>query len=453
MPDLRTFIDTIRRARPREILDVHRTVSPRYETAAILTRLEQASRFPILFFRNVAGSAFPVVTNVCGTRGRLALALGCSISDLPGRYAEACERPLKPELRQTGPAQEDVSLGERVNLEKLPQLVYHEDDATRPYITAAIIVASDPESGRCNLSFHRLMIINRNMTAIFMARGKHLDSIYRKYESAGEPMPIAAFLGIHPACSLGALHTGDAEVEEYNIVGGLLRSPLPVVKCATNELHVPAEAEFVLEGFVSPRARAREGPFGEFTGYATGTTACPIFTVKALTSRKNPIFQDIVSGQMEHLLLPLLGMEHHLLTLARAAAPTTTALKLSLPLTVFVALHKQDDSQPGRIIEALLAGDIYVKHVIVVDADVDVSDLRQVATAIALHTRAGRDIVIERRCLGTELDPSCESPDGSTLKIGIDATVPLAAIRSIKRNKVPQQLLDSIDLAELLQAA
>src|SRR5262249_28165628 len=80
---------------------------------------------------------------------------------------------------------------------------------------------------------------------------------------------------------------------------------------------VPAEAEFVLEGFVSPRARAREGPFGEFTGYATGTTRCPVFTVKALTSRKNPIFQDIVSGQMEHLLLPLLGMEHHLLTLAR----------------------------------------------------------------------------------------------------------------------------------------
>src|SRR5262249_15999027 len=228
---------------------------------------------------------------------------------------------------------------------------------------------------------------------------------------------------------------------------------VPVVKCATNELHVPAEAEFVLEGFVSPGARAEEGPFGEFTGYATGTASCPMFAVKALTCRKNPIFQDIVSGQMEHLLLPVLGMEHHLWTLALTAAPTTTAVKMSLPLTVFVALQKQDDSQPRRLIHALLAGDIYVKHVVVVDSDVDVSDLRQVATAIALHTRAGRDVVIQRRCLGTELDPSCESPDPTTLKIGNDATLPLNATRRVKRNKIPQHLLDSIDLTDLLRAA
>jgi len=452
MPDLFTFIDAVRREKPRDVLDIHRTVSPKYETAAILTKLEQASRFPIVFFHHVGQSAFPVVSNVCGTQFRLALALGCSIRELRGRYAQACEQPIQPELKREGPVQEQVFIGKDVNLEILPQLVYHEDDAPRPYITAAIIVARDPETGKSNLSFHRLMMLNENTTTIFMARGKHLDHIYRKYESAGESMPISAFIGVHPACSLGALYTGTADTEEYDIVGGLQRSPLPVVKCVTNDLHVPAEAQFVLEGFVSLGKQVEEGPFGEFTGYSTGTARCPIFTVNALTCRYNAVFQDIVGGLMEHLLLPIPGMEYRLLTLARAAVPATTTLKVSVPLTVFVAMKKQDDSQPERVIKALLDSDIYVKQVVVVDASVDVSDLRQVATAIALHTRADKDIFIKRRCLGTELDPSCESPEGCTTKTGIDATLPLNGMRPVNKNRVPQQLLDSIDLSELLQA-
>lgn len=453
MPDLRSFIDLVRQERPREVLDVHRTVSPRHETAAIMTKLEQASRFPIVFFHHVAGSQFPVVSNVCGTQARLALALGCSTRELRTRYAEACERPIKPELKRHAPVQEQLFIGKKVNLRALPQLVYHQDDAPQAYITAAIIVATDPETGKLNLSFHRLMIMNENTTAVFMARGKHLDRIYRKCESAGQPMPIAAFIGVHPACSLGALYTGTSDVEELDIVGGLLRSPLPVVKCATNHLRVPAEAEFVLEGVVPPRTRGEEGPFGEFTGYATGTASCPIFTVHALTCRSSPIFQDIVSGLAEHLLLPIPAMEHHLMALARVAAPTTTAVKVVAPLTVFVAVQKQNDSQPERIVEALLAGDIYVKHVVVVDSEVDVSNFRQVATAIALHTRPDRDIFIKRGCRGTELDPSRESPDGSTTKIGIDATLPLNPKRSVKKNRVSQELLDSVNLSELLESS
>jgi UbiD family decarboxylase len=435
------------------VLDIRRTVSPTYQTAAIVTKLEQAARFPIVFFHHVDGSAFPVVSNVCGSPSRLALALSCSIRELRGRYAEACEQPIKPEVKKGGPVQEQVFIGREVNLAMLPQLVYHQDDAPHPYITAAIIVARDPETGKSNLSFHRLMMINKNTTAIFMARGKHLDLIYQKYESAGEPMPIAAFVGVHPACSLGALYTGPAAVEEYDIVGGLLRAPLPVIKCQTNNLYVPAQAQMALEGFVSPGQRVEEGPFGEFTGYSTGTFACPTFTVNALTCRDHAIFQDIVSGLTEHLLLPLPGMEYRLWTLARAAVPATTAVKISVPLTVFVAVKKQDDSEPERIIEALLSSDIYVKHVVVVDADVDVSDVRQVAAAIALHTRPERDILIKRGSPGTELDPSSDSLDGHTTKVGINATLAINRRRPVHKNRVPQHLLDAIDLSELLLQA
>lgn len=448
MPDLRGFIDLVRQQKPRDILDVYRSVSPWYETTAVITKLEQAARYPIVFFHDIRNSRFPVVSNVCATQSRLAMALGCSSQELRHRYAEGCERPLKPELKKDGPVQEQVFMGKQADLGILPQLLYHEGDAPRPYVTAAIIAATDPETSKTNLSFHRLMLRNENTTTIFMARGKHLEQIFQKYKNAGQPMPISAFIGVHPACALGALYTG--ELEEYEIIGGLLRSPLPVVKCLTNHLHVPAEAEFVLEGMVSAYSQAEEGPFGEYTGYATGTSCCPIFIVQALSCRKDPIYQDIVGGSMEHLLLPIPGMEYHLLHLARNAAHSTTDVKITLPLTVFVSLDKKDDSQPRQIAEALLASDIYVKHVVVVDSDVDISDLRKVATALVLHTRPDRDILVQRGCLGTELDPSRESPDEPMIKIGIDATVPLKKRERVQRNRVPQAVLDSISLTELL---
>ena len=453
MHDLRTFLDTVRRERPRDIVDIGRTVSPKHETTAILTKLERSYHFPILCFRSVTGSPFPVVTNVCGSVARLALALRCSVAELSRVYAARCAHPVKPEVKSEAPVQERVLTGKDVNLESFPQFVYHEDDSPQPYITAAIVVACDPETGKSNLSFHRLMIVNRNTTAIFMARGKHLDQIYRKCESAGQPMPIAAFLGVHPACSLGALYTGSAETEEYDIIGGLQQSPLALVNCVTNSLRVPANAEFVLEGLVPPRTRVNEGPFGEFTGYSTGNMLCPMFEVQAVTSRQDPIFQDIVSGHSEHLLLPILGMEHHLLEAARIAVPTTVNVRLLVPLTAFVAINKQDDSQPQRLIESLLARDIYVKQVIVVDADVNTSDLREVATAVALHVRPDRDVYIYRSMLGTELDPACDSADGSTAKLGIDATLPLKTTRNVRKNRVSKHLLDSINISEFLQTA
>jgi UbiD family decarboxylase len=337
-----------------------------------------------------------------------------------------------------------------VDLKALPQLVYHIDDSLNPYITGAIVVARDPETGKSNLSFHRLMIRNQNTTTIFIASGKHLGQIYQKYEIQGQSMPIAAFLGVHPTCSLGALFTGSQDIEEYDIIGGLRQSPLPLARCVTNDLSVPAEAEIAIEGFVQPHKRAEEGPFGEFTGYSTGCGVCPVLKVEAITSRHDPLYQDIVSGCAEHLLLPTLGMEHNLLRVAREVAPTTVNVRVALPLTAFVALRKVNDSQPRTIMDALFAADIYIKQVIVVDADVDIFDLRQVVSAVSLHVRPDRDIFIKPQTLGTELDPACDSSDGFTSKFGIDATIPHSSPRRIKKNRFPQHLLDSINLSEFL---
>jgi 2,5-furandicarboxylate decarboxylase 1 len=448
--DLRAFLELIRRERPHDVVDVHREVNPRYETTAIVTKLEQAYRFPVIVFHRVAGSSCPVVTNVCGSLARMALALGCPLAQLAQRYDEGCANPIKPQLVSNAPVQEQVRTGEDVDLGSLPQFVYHQNDSLQPYITAAIVVARDPDTGRQNLSYHRLMVLGCNSTAIFIARGKHLDRIYRKYERMGEPMPIAAFIGVHPVCSLGALYTGSADTEEYDIIGGLQGAPLRIAKCVTQPLEIVADAEFVLEGVVLPRTRAEEGPFGEFTGYSTGNSSSPVFKLTAVTSRRAPMYQDIVSGHAEHLLLPILGMERNLLQAARNAVPSTRSVKAALPLTVFVALDKTDDSQPRVLMDALFASDIYVKQVVVVDAGIDISDIRQAATAIALNVKPDRDIVIHRATHGTELDPAAEPNDEHPAKLGIDATIPLSSKTRIQKNKVSQELLDSINLADLL---
>ena len=450
--DLRSFLERVRTQRRADLIEVEREVSPRFETTAIVTKLEEKQRSPILWFKHVRGSRFPLVSNVCGSMGRLAMALDCPLKMVSERYAERAARPIPPVLVPTGAVQANVLRGADIDLRLLPPLVYHSGDSENPYITAAIVVARDPETGKGNLSYHRLMIAGRDRTAIFMERGKHLDGIYQKYVARGRDMPIGVFIGVHPLVSLGALYSGAAGVDEYDIIGALAEAPLPLVRCLTQpDLAVPADAELVLEGHVSVTELIEEGPFGEFTGYGTGTTRAPVFQVTAMTFRDDCLYQDVVSGHMEHLILPLPAIERRALLDARAAAPGVTRVSFVAPFTTVVALRKTDDAEPAAIIAALVAGDIYSKHVFVVDDDIEIGDLRQVITAMGLNTQASRGVRIFPDEQGTPLDPSCPSPLGRVAKMGIDATRPLRNPRGVTKNAVPKEVLDAINVDELLK--
>jgi len=450
MADLRAFLETVATSRPADLVEVEREVDPRHETAAIVTKLEEAGRSPILLFRNVKGTQIPVVTNVCGSLGRLALALGCPLKEVSRVYGERAVNPIAPVLvgASEAPCQEVVLRDEAIDLRRLPALVYHSDDAPEPYITAAIVVARDPQTHKTNLSYHRMMIAGPRHTGILMERGRHLHGIFEKYAALGQDMPIAVFIGVHPLVSIGALYAGKAEVEEYDVIGGLLQTPLPLVPCVTNpDLAVPAGAELVLEGVVKHAERIREGPFGEFTGYGTGVTETPPFVVSAMTHRRDMLFQDVVSGRMEHLVLSLPALEHRTFRDAKAVAPGVVRIALVAPLTAIVAVEKRDDDEPKRIIDALLE-DIYAKQVIVVDADVDPGDVRQVLSAMALQTQPDRKMWVFTGKQGTPLDPSCPSEDGIGAKVGVDATRPLAGARTVTRNRLPAELLERIDIKE-----
>jgi 2,5-furandicarboxylate decarboxylase 1 len=450
MSDLRSFLDRVKTERPADFVEIEREVDRRFETTAILSKLEAQQRSPILLFKSVRGAELPLVTNVCGSMGRIAFALGCPLKDVSARYAAAAAAPIGVRVTRDAPVQEIRFTGRDIDLARLPALVYHEHDADKPYITAAIGVARDPDSGRTNLSVHRLMVYDRESAAVFIERGKHLDGILQGFRRAGRVMPMAFFIGSHPAWLLGAVYSGP--LEEYAVIGGLTGEPLPVVRCLSQEsLLVPARAEVVLEGVVDPDELVDEGPFGEWPGYSTGPVRSPLFRVTAMTMRRDAIFQDVVSGHMEHLSVELPAIEHRALSRARAVVPNVTAFAVVAPFTSAVALEKTAEDEPKRVMDALLPADIQAKHLIVVDSDVDLRDPRRLFRAVGLNTQPARDVHIYPDERGTLLDPSCTSPAARTSKMGIDATRRLAPVRLIRPNMVPADVLAGVDITEILK--
>ena len=287
-PDLRGFLAAYERENPKEFCRIHREVDPKYEVAAILTKLEEARKLPILFYEKVKGSGLPVVTNVYSTRKKIAVSLGVDGRNLRDKYIEAMENPIPPQVVSDGPVMEETLTEDEVDLRTFPLMTYHESDAA-PYMTAGMVLAEDPETGKHNASFNRLMYQGRNRAGIFMTVGKHLHEIYSRKEEQGEGLPISISLGNHPAWALGALYIGPYGDDELGIIGGLMGQAAELVRGRLPGVLLPAHAEIVLEAVIEPHIREEEGPFCEFSGYATGKGPRPVVTIKSVHLRSKAI--------------------------------------------------------------------------------------------------------------------------------------------------------------------
>ena len=444
--DFRSFLKLMEETREGGFVRVARAVDTAYEMAAIVTKLEQARQVPLLYFENVKGHTMPVVTNCFADRGRVARGLGVSKRELGQRVAEAYRKPIAPVEVAEGPVQEVVHAGADVNLEMLPAAKYHNNDVA-PYITAGVVVAKDPESGGCNLSYNRLMLKGKDRLGIFMTTGKHLNSIFCRRQERGEPMEVAVVLGNHPAFAIGALSIGPYDEDELGICGALKGSPLELVRCKTVDLLVPAGSEIVIEGEIDPLVREEEGPFGEFTGYATRPGLNPVIKVKAITHRRDPIYQDVCGGaHREHLTMATIPMEANYFRVVKGAVPEVEAVRVAAPFTLLIAMRKKYEGQARSALLAAFNADIYLKHAIVVDDDVDINDLQRVLWAVATRVQAARDIFIVPRAQGPSTDPS--SDGGVVDKMGIDATAKPSLERFAPLNFVPQEVMERICLED-----
>ncbi len=422
--DLRTYLAELKATRPDDLLTVTAEVDPDQEAIALVRNIEARGLDPAVCFENIRGSRVPVLVNLHASPARLALALGTTPENLNSTYAKRLEKLVPPVMVASGPVQENVITGESIDLEKWPLLTPFADCAA-PYISGGIMVVKDCETGVRNLSYIRLMATGRDTLTMNAAPFQHTDTVIRHAQKLGKTCPAAIIIGYHPAVALGSLAKVPFDVDEYDCCGALLQEPLPLVKCRTIDLEVPAYAEIVIEVEIFPLEQVLEGPYGEFTGYALPAEKQPLVRVRAITHRHQPIYQDVTAGAREHLLLGKIPKESTQERYLKSLFPIVR--KVHMPysgrgrfhLVISVGPHRPADIR--RLLVAAYVTDHFIKHVFVVDEDVDVQDDAAVLAAFATCFQADRDMIVLNQMPGSSLDPS-GYPGATGAKLGFDCT-------------------------------
>jgi UbiD family decarboxylase len=440
--NLRTFLQDLEAKAPEEVWRITHEVDRGFEIAALVMELEKRGEAPVLWFEKVRGSRFPLVTNVFGDRRRYARALGVPMEALHGEWLARNERRQAPVLRPTGPIRDVVRTGAEVDLGALPIVTHFAEDAG-PYITNGIVVAKDPDTGVRNASFHRMQLRGRNRLGTSLHSRRHLWDYQRRAEERGDAVPVSIVIGAHPLFHFGAgLSKVPIDVDEYEVAGGFFGEPLPIVPGVTVDVEAPAEAEIVLEGTILPGVREPEGPFAEFTGYASERSTEHVIEVSAILHRRDALYQDIVGGiSDEHTMLLAVPQEARLLRVLRGHFPTVKAVSYpksgTCRLHCYVSMKPTADGQAKNAAMAAFGDDLALKLVVVVDEDVDVANEEEVLWAVATRMQADTDLFVIPGAMGAILDPSTRA--GVTAKVGIDATRPLTGYP--RRHTLPADAL------------
>jgi 2,5-furandicarboxylate decarboxylase 1 len=437
--DLRAWLahlqDTGRLAVIREGVPLKHTL------AAIAKRLDgtQAAYFP-----KPDGHAIPVVSGFVSRRAWIAEAMGVEQPGLLAAFRKAADHPLPWREVEAGaaPCQQVVHDG-ALDLHALLPIPTHSEHDNGPYITAGLVIARNPVTGVQNVSINRIQVHGKDRMAILMLP-RHLLAFYKAAEEKDQPLEVAVVIGADPLTLLASQAITPIDHDELEIAGALHGAPLPVVKCVTNAVRVPANAEIVIEGRLLPKVREPEGPFGEFPKYYSAQENREVIAVDAVTTRTNPIFHTIVPAEMEHLLLGSIPREATMLAHLQRSFPGVLDVHLSVGgvgrYHLFVKFRKQREGEPKNVILGAFGAHYDIKQVIVVDDDVDVHDPQQVEWAVATRFQADRDLVVISGAQGSVLDPSTTVASGHAdsdepapaylqgigAKMGLDATRPVA---------------------------
>lgn|GEM_PF-585149 len=450
--DLRSFIAYLQEHSQREYLQIDDRLNGDWQLAAINQALVSKMRMPVIEFTNVENTDMSVVQNVCASLSRIAKSKGWTVPELERRLAQAYDNLIAPELVDDAPIREHVVQGLDVDLNKLPAIRYTHTE-THPYVSAAHVVAKDPRSGSLNISFHRLMVCNKTQLALYATPNGHLDRIHQHNRANGEDTPIAAFIGAHPLWSLGALAAGGLELDEMEVIGGLCESALPVVKGLHDEqLLIPANAEIVLEGNLSHKELAPEGPYGEAFGYVSAVADRPVFTVQSISHRSDPLFQDIVPSQLEHLTMTGVAVQVYLQKSLVAQFGCVERVFLPVAMTVYIAVNIGiRDASAHDIISTILREQRFVKYVVLFDDSIDISNIKQTQNAISMQVQAHRDVLTMPDQVGNELDPS--EINGKTTKWGVDASSYGKYTTAPVKNQLPTEVADTLNIKAILDRA
>ncbi len=297
-----------------------------------------------------------------------------------------------------------------LDLAKILPLPTHNEHDGGPYIAAGIMIVRNPKTGKQNVSIHRCQLTGPNRLGVLVLP-RHTFTFQRMAEDAGQPLDAALVVGVDPLTLLASQAIVPLDHDELEIAGALQGRPLPVVKCVASDIRVPAEAEIVIEGRFLPHVREPEGPFGEFPQYYGERAPREVMEIVAVTHRKDAIFHTIVGGGLEHRFLGAIPKEATLLTHLRRNFLERRSMCICRPAASCASTSTSRSRRPRRaqgknVILGAFAGYFDLKHVIVVDEDVDIHNPTEVEWAVATRFQADRDLVIVPESQGSKLDPS-----------------------------------------------
>jgi UbiD family decarboxylase len=409
-----------------------RTIDEKVELADLAAHFEGSAK--ALHFTNAGPEGAEIVGNATGSRARIAMAFGVAPDKLMHEIMRRLEnRPQTIELtRAEAPVQQVVLTGDDADLTSLPANLQHGLDGA-PYLSAGIDIVRDPASGFTNVGIRRLMLRGRKEAGVDLLSPSDLKAIYEASARRGEKLPIAFVLGAHPVDHVAAVMR--MPIDEVGIMASLRDGPMPVVKCVTNDLLVPADAEIILEGYLDERGHVEpEGPYGEFLGYYGELKMNPVFHLTAITKRRDALFQTSTIGgrTMDCTDTAQLNAARAEVTIGRAlqtAVREPVDVHVLTPsggsLHVRVALRQRAPGEARNAIAAVFGSVSNAKHVWVVDPDIDIRADGQVDWAMATRFQADRDLVVATGFRAVPLDPSLMGARTGA-KAGFDCCLPFA---------------------------
>ena len=410
-----------------ELSIIEEEVSPIYDITRILSKKDDKG--VTVYFKKIKGVDFEAVGNVVNTREKIRKALKAnSDEEAYKKIMESINNPLKHVEKPFTLKKYDKSML------SLPAVKFFEKDGGR-YFTSSIVISCIGD--QCNASVHRIMVLGKDSLVIRIVP-RHLYFIYKENLRKGKETPIAIVIGVHPAIIFASALSPPFGVFELDVAGRILGSPLRLARTPVYSIPVPESSSIVIEGRIT-RKQADEGPFVDLTKTYDKIRKQPIIKVDNIYVNDDPLAHIILPGGREHQLLMGYPREASIWESVSKVVPRVHKVRLTTGgggwLHAVISISKNVDGDAKNAILAAFAGHPSLKHVVIVDEDIDPDNLVDVEWAIATRFQGSRDLVIIENARGSTLDPS--SIDGLTTKIGIDATAPIKEREKYAKARIP----------------
>lgn len=429
-----------------QLIRIQERLSTQYEVAAALRYLEQKSGKAVLLEKIDSYDEVVILGNLFTNRRRLALLLNVAEDSLIEAYQARTAslvplRMLNTQLSDTGLIQQ-----KKPDVMVLPVLTHHAKDAS-PYLTSAVVIAKDPETGIRGMGIHRIQIKDKNRLGIFLSSPPIADFL-AKAEESGKDLDVAIVIGIDPLTWLASVAYAPGGVDKFGLAGALRGEPVELVRCATVDIEVPVEAEYVIEGRVLAGIREKEGPFGESNGVYL-TYENPVVQIQMISQRPRSIYHALLPFNHEESVLIGLSWEIQNQKELQQRFPFVKRMHLEEDdwTKVVIQVDREQVDMPLLEFAKQVLQELYfVKSLILIDTDINIYDAQEISFALATRFQPDKDILVLRDQPALSLDPSATiSPQGyRTSKVAMDATVAPTERQKYEKIAIPDSVSQRI---------